>query len=440
MLDNFNGKQFLNIIHLNIRSLRKNIDQLLVYIESINTNNIDVMVLSETWILEGVSDFSIPNFNMYYSESHFNQNDGIAVYVKNNIDTVLDVIQLSETKLLRFSFTSNNNISYALTASYRPPSTNVNLYTTELENYFLNIQKGCVEIFIGDININILNANDPNVNSYICMLAQLGFFSYVNKPTRETETTSTLIDHIFIRLNNTNLLKSIDLKSYIFQINITDHYMLLLSINEKLITSNNNNSNDDLRESKSYKCINYNSLNNMLSTETWDDVLQIKNSEDAYNKFLEKLYNYIDLNSKTYTSRTPKTTKLKPWITQGLINSIRYRDLLKRKLNKTYSVELDNNYKKYRNFLNNLIKKTKNDFYKAKIESAQKNYKKIWHVVNDITNGSKNNNNQINNIVDNNATPISDDKQKANYLNNFFVSMGNEMAKTIRRQLRTYNK
>ncbi|XP_044751589.1 uncharacterized protein LOC123321303 [Coccinella septempunctata] len=41
----------LGVIHFNIRSLRKHFDELLVYLER-NLNNLDVIVLSETWNLD----------------------------------------------------------------------------------------------------------------------------------------------------------------------------------------------------------------------------------------------------------------------------------------------------------------------------------------------------------------------------------------------------
>lgn len=424
-INNISGIQFFNIVHFNIRSLRKNFDELLLYIGSLQVSNIDIIVLSETWKLEEVNNFCIPNYNIYYNDSQFNQNDGVVVYVKNNIDNLLNVIHFSETKLIRLLFTVNN-ISFALTASYRPPSTNLQLYMTELEDYFLN-KKENIEIFMGDINVNILNNLEVDVNNYICTLAELGFFSYVTKPTREAENTSSLIDHIFIRVNNKNLLKQISFQSYIFETNITDHYTLLLSAN----IINNPKKVNKTNRIKS-KTINYAKLNNKLSTENWHEVTQINDPEIAYNIFINKLSHYINLNSVEVVHKNNKTIKLKPWITQGLLKSIRQRDLLKNKLKKNYSDELKTRYKQYRNSLNNLIKKTKNDYYKNKISSAQKNYKKIWQVINNATNNNSNKQDDRNpNIVDKNGAPIQNDKMKADFFNSFFANIGKEMASLI---------
>lgn len=43
------GDNKLNIIHLNIRSLRKNFDELIIYLDELKIENVDIIILSETW-------------------------------------------------------------------------------------------------------------------------------------------------------------------------------------------------------------------------------------------------------------------------------------------------------------------------------------------------------------------------------------------------------
>lgn len=125
-LQNISGNKFLNIAHFNIRSLNKNFDELLVYIELFK-NNLDIIVLSETWRIDGVSNYLINNYTAYYSESYFNQNDGVIVYVKNNLNVSVKIEKITQINLIRILFTKNN-ISFGLTASYRPPATDLPIY------------------------------------------------------------------------------------------------------------------------------------------------------------------------------------------------------------------------------------------------------------------------------------------------------------------------
>ena len=75
----------------------------------------------------------------------------------------------------------------------------------------------------------------------------------------------------------------------------------------------------------------------------------------------------------------------------GLINSIAKRDRLYFKWKKTITkccksgnLELYESYRKYRNMLSNLIKKTKSDYYNAKSSSVSGD-KKIWKIINSLS-------------------------------------------------------
>ncbi|XP_045482106.1 uncharacterized protein LOC123686151 [Harmonia axyridis] len=116
-------------------------------------------------------------------------------------------------------------------------------------------------------------------------------------------------------------------------------------------------------------------------------------------------------------------TKLKPWMTQGPINSISHRDRLKERYLKKVTAESWTEYTKYRNFLNSLIKVTKNKFYEDKIKQADNNYRKIWQQINDVTNTALGR-------VESNKYRVSDG-EKAEYFNTFFANVGETMASKI---------
>lgn len=54
----------LNIFHFNIRSIKKNYNELLVYLNSFDIENISIIILSECWNLEEVRGFAINNFEI----------------------------------------------------------------------------------------------------------------------------------------------------------------------------------------------------------------------------------------------------------------------------------------------------------------------------------------------------------------------------------------
>lgn len=77
--------------------------------------------------------------------------------------------------------------------------------------------------------------------------------------------------------------------------------------------------------------------------------------------------------------------KIKPWITKGIITSIRVRDKMKKRLLLYNNTDDKGAFNNYRNTLNNLIRKCKHNYYKTKIEGSGSDLKKIYKVINEAT-------------------------------------------------------
>ena len=85
----------------------------------------------------------------------------------------------------------------------------------------------------------------------------------------------------------------------------------------------------------------------------------------------------------------------------------------------------------YRNNLVELIKKSKNNYYKHFFESNKLNLKNVWQGINSIINNKSKNSQSPTCIIDNNKT-ITDPKQIANSFNNFFTNVSEKIQSKIR--------
>ena len=99
---------------------------------------------------------------------------------------------------------------------YRPPDSKIE-FSDRFENFICYISNEGKEIIsLGDFNKNLLNyhkdAEWENFTTSLC------FSQLVCDPTRVTETSSTLIDHI-----NTNCDENIS-RVHVCKIAISDHY------------------------------------------------------------------------------------------------------------------------------------------------------------------------------------------------------------------------
>lgn len=216
----------LNILHLNIRSINKNFDELLILLETLK-QNVDIIILSETWQINSTKYLNIPDFTIHYNHSKLNQNDGMIIYLRNKIMGKVEQVSYNTVNISRTAFIFNDN-NICITSIYRSPSSDPIAFLSDLEAYYKTKEThSMIEILVGDINLNILQKNDAVINDYLNLLGGMGFTSYINKPTRVTEQTSTCIDHIFVKKQNNSKLFC---KSMILEYNITDHFPTLLNI------------------------------------------------------------------------------------------------------------------------------------------------------------------------------------------------------------------
>lgn len=118
---------------------------------------------------------------------------------------------------------------------------------------------------------------------------------------------------------------------------------------------------------------------------------------------------------------------LKPWITPGLLRCIRNRDNMNRKLWKdAENYILMVTYKRYRNFLNNLLHKLKFEYQKNEFKKAKNDKKAMWHILKKVTNTIQ----QVEpprallNIKDN-------PKMAVNSVNEYFVKVAKDLAAKI---------
>lgn len=316
---------------------------------------------------------------------------------------------------------------FGLTASYRPPSTNVKLYIEELNEYLLSMCCGDVEIFMGDVNINIGDSADLDSLIYQTYMGQNGFISRIESPTRVTNNTASVIDHIYLKLKSSarqNLLSC----SGVLKTSITDHWAVFLSIkstsNQRHYLHNPSNKRTFTDREK---------LNSLLMGETWRQVLDDSNPQTACTNFMMTLRRYIEDSSYTKKVKVENYKKKQCWITVGLITSIKRRDKMKVWLRKNFSPENNRKYTEYRNLLNSLIKKTKELYYANKFKLAGKDIKKHWRILNEMNNICRIKSDIPREMIDDKGCTVIEPEDKANAFNEFFVNIGKRLAGEINR-------
>ena len=122
---------------------------------------------------------------------------------------------------------------------------------------------------------------NKKVQNYLNLIYQNSFLPIVNTPSRVTRKTPTLIDHI-----PTNSSVNTNFKTFIFKIDISDHFPICFL--QPTFRPREENGATYINK----KVININAIEMFkqeLYKTSWDDVINNKNPCDAYNYFLHKL-------------------------------------------------------------------------------------------------------------------------------------------------------
>ena len=387
----------------------------------------DIIVLSECFQFS-CNQFNIPGYNIHYNNADLNKNDGMLIYTKQIINVHIIDYKLSRSLVTLSKITVTiQNITFGINCVYRPPSTNERHFIEDIEIYLADNLKNQIEIFVGDINLNICDNNNEHVNLYLSTLNEYGFSPFITCPTRVTSTTASCIDHIFVRRK----LKTerIWYQSFVLNSDLTDHYPIMLNVLSKPV----NQTINKLEKTKEIKIekVNYDKLINLLQIQDWQSVINTSDSIVATDAFYRIFMHCYEQAKNIRIIKISEHKKKKPWITNGIINSIKHRDKMKKRLLQYHNDELKNQYKLYRNFLNKLITRCKNEFYQNEIKNNEGDIKKIYKIISEATNEQRiNNNENINILLDD--VKFETDKDMANHCNNFFINIGKHMADRIK--------
>ena len=178
-----------------------------------------------------------------------------------------------------------------------------------------------VYYILGDFNINLHRDNRMNsANLYINSILSHGAIPLITKPTRISNNSSTIIDHII-----TNDSKH-ELQSFIVKSDLTDYYPIFCVINKNSTNSKKNIEQFFYRNKTKFCSESFckelqTDLDNYFSHRP---TLSNENFNKLFNNFVHIISHSIDTHAplRPILRRMRKLLQ-KPWITKGLLTSIK---------------------------------------------------------------------------------------------------------------------
>ena len=213
----------------------------------------------------------------------------------------------------------------------------------------------------GDFNFNLLkfSKHEDTANFFNKMSSNL-FIPHIIVPTKINTGNDTLIDNMFSNQYNPDTI------SGNLTVNISDGHLPSFIITPK---SNQNhlpkNHNIFTRDLKNFD---RESFFLDLALINWNDLIEVKDSNSSFDNLLSGINSLVDkyMPLKKISNREFKSM-YKPWITDGILNSIKKKDKLFNRYvkskNNIFKDSIHEEYKVLRNQINELIRLSMKNYF-----------------------------------------------------------------------------
>ena len=274
---------------------------------------------------------------------------------------------------------------------------------------------------MGDYNINILNYESNSTTAkFIDTMYAFTFLSLINRLTRITQCSATLIDNIFTN----NLCHNDCCFQGILVNDVSDHFPVFYMNHGCAVQVP-----DECIVSRNFPYQNKIAFHNAIAEIDWGEIYTVTETQSAFSMFHSTFANLFNQHFPKHKI-TVKYNNRKPWLMDGLKKSIRIKNKLYMKYVKIKSAYYECKYKMYRSRLNRLTKVAECKHYADLLESNKSNLKKMWNILKSIINKRKAHKvNENLKLSDDSAT--SDKRFISENFNDFLVNIGHNLAKRI---------
>ena len=446
----------LSIFSLNIRTLLNKIENMRDNISLYE--KFDVLLLNETNCIKaalpnGLADISLPGFYDPVIQDPIRcsgKGGGLAIYVNKRICSDEDNIKpftpfdesensgSGEFQFVRILECKGRPKTVILGNVYRSPSKSPDkfnkFYDAILQKLNTNRYANKIKFIAGDFNQDLIkHEDDVDCQNLIDSAHNHGFTQIVSRPTRITEHSATLIDHVYTSNIETTL------SCNILTLDISDH----LATHTKLSLGTNTRSphrrNPALFETKKSECRMFNEASNkifenLIKNEAWSQISIDMDTQTAYTKFEEiymKHYNAAYPLKVNRVRRINERQNPKPWILPWLEDACARRQTAYHEFVKRPSPDNKKTYDKLNLFCNKHIDLAKMKYRKAFFDKHKDNSRKQWQMINTLLN-RKNKTSHINKLTCENGSIINKPESIANSFNDYFSNIASSLKRDTR--------
>lgn len=194
----------LELIHLNIRSLRKS-NHLTEVRQLAHERKSDIITISESWLNTTVSsaEVNIDGYKLYRLDRLHKGGGGVCAYVRSELKSkvVKELSYISDQNFHQLWLTvqCKKMKSLVVCVTYRPDDSPLSSFEDILKpNYIQAALLNKPIVILGDLNCDCLRVSRPESKALQCFSDELNLSQLIKSPTRITDTTESLLDVILV--------------------------------------------------------------------------------------------------------------------------------------------------------------------------------------------------------------------------------------------------
>ena len=215
-------KKGLSFINFNARSLSSNFKFISNFLTELNTK-FDLITISETLSnIQTVDDYDLKGYDVYHKVRNNRKGGGVACYVNKQLASKciphksIVVDNLLECITIELMICGHKNV--IVSCLHRTPGSNTNDFSEIQYGLFSELSVSKTIFICGDFNLDILKHNSNHATKYFLdTMYSLGLYPLIDRPSRITNHSSTLIDNIFTNAKEYNNVRRLLVND------ITDH-------------------------------------------------------------------------------------------------------------------------------------------------------------------------------------------------------------------------
>ena len=408
------GSKNIKVGHLNAQSV---CNKSVAIRDLIIDQSIDILCLNETWLNENFTPIIqslVPDTHKLFQNPRLQgRGGGVAVIAHNDLPNIKSInMNFISFECIHFSFNSGD-INMNIFSIYRPPGPSRE-FINEFEEFLLESEISCENTFyVGDFNLWVDDELNTESKKFLNLLQTYNLDNYINLPTYQSGHTLDLV----ISQKHTNLLHDIEVE---LTNSISDHRLILFNIiglqidrkHKKMIEYRKINININEKFSQNISLLNYNPCMHNQSCCVHCLTQNFRfTAEGVYDKWAPTVQKEIRIEDTS-----------KGWFCQDVQRAKTNLRKAEKKMKQNPTDETKLNYKRLRKIKEDTIQKSKENYFRSKIENSSSDPKTLYKELNYLL--GKNNKNQ-------DLPEHSSEKELANEFKNYFLAKVDKISQSF---------